>query len=414
MKLWVLWALLPVLPAAPLRAEILSLDPLLKEAEANNPAVLARRERWEAARLNAKAAGTLPNPTLGIAAMPVKLQTRGGPVNGKASLSQALPFWGKRGLQEEAAKGDAGAAEAAYRAKVLEVRAETAAAYYDIEFLSRAGKIYSEQADLLRHFSRIAEKKYSTGKGSQAMVFRAQAELSRMQNEVFTATQREKAVRARLAALLGRDASSVEGELPESAKPVWSFDDATIESRASAQRPELLALRALEGRSEAERRLAIKRWFPDFSVGYEWTSIGAGTTHTSFDGKDAQAVSVGLTLPLWFGANRARSGGAGAARRAAAFEASALEKDTRADLASMIVDAKTFLELYRVDEDTVLPQVRSAVKATLSGYQSDSASFVDLLDAERAQLQTELAHAMHKSMFWKTIARLERVVGGPL
>ena len=414
MKIWMLLVILTIVSAAPLRAEKMHLDVLLKEAEANNPAVLARRARWQAALGAATEAGGLPDPKLSVSVMPAALETRAGPVKGKASISQALPFWGKRGLREEAAQGRAGAAEAAYRAKILEVRSQLASTYYDLAFLFEARRIYAEQVELLRHFSRVAEKKYSVGRGAQAIVFRSQAELSRMKNEVFKAEQGAKSARARLAALLGREPAGLFGEPAGLPMPAIAWDKAALGARALLQRPELLALRALENSSEAERRLTLRRWFPDFTVGYERTAIGAGTTNAMFDGKVAQGVTVGLSLPLWFGRNRAGVARGKDARRAAAFDAAGLEYDTRADLETLITDAETFLELAQVDENTVLPQVRSAVQATLSGYEADTASFVDLLDAERAQLVTELGHAMHKSMFWKTSARLERVVGGPL
>jgi outer membrane protein TolC len=409
-------ALLPALMSVPTWAAQgeLALEAVLEEAERRNPAVLASRQRWEGALGTVKTEGALPNPDLGIGFMPESLETRAGPVKGKASLRQRLPFWGKRGLKADAASGRAAAAEAAYRAKVLEVRAEAAAAFYHLAYLGEAKGILQEQVELLRHFSRIAEKKYSVGRGAQAMVFRAQAELSRMKNEVFTVEQDAKSARARLAATLGR--TSAEGIVPPAKLPMPStgWERAEVFERALRDRPEIRALRGLERASEAERRLALKRWFPDFTVGYEVTAIGSGSTNASFDGKDAHGVSVGMSLPLWFGANRAAGKSGEHRRRAAAYDLESLELHTRADLESMLVETETSLRLTKLDEDTVLPQVRAASKATLSSYEAETASFVELLDAERSLLKSELGHARHKMMFWKTAARLERLVGGPL
>ncbi len=416
MKITILWVVLSIIPnsAFAASAEVLTLEPLLKEAEENNPAVRSRLEQWIASKTDAKIAGAFPDPALKVAIMAEELETRAGPMKGKAGFSQKIPFWGKRGLRSEAASGRSGAAEAAYRAKVLEVRANLTAAFYDLVFLKEAEKILAEQVELLRHFSRVAEKKYSVGKGPQAMVFRSEAELSRMKNEVFIVTQRARRVKSGIRAMLGREPGSEiadpgQGLVP---KKKWSFQD--LAAKAKAHRPELRALRAMKDASEAEKKLALKRFFPDFSIGYEYTAIGAGTTNSTFDGKDAHGLMAGLSLPLWMGVNRAGLERSQAKRRAAAYDIESMEKDTLAQVDSLVIQSETFLKLTKVDEETVLPQVRSAVKATLSSYEANTASFVELLDAERALLKSELGHAMHKSMYWKIDARLERVIGGPL
>ncbi|MFC1678757.1 TolC family protein [Elusimicrobiota bacterium] len=413
-----LTALLIVSPAYPWAAESeprpVSVEALIAEALRVNPGLRAARESWSAALEGPAQAGALPDPKLSVSRMTEEIQTRGGPIRGKVGVAQSFPFYGKRALKGEVAARRADVEKYAYRAMELKVRSQVVRAYYDLHYLRRADQVLGEQVRFLRHFSRVAEKKYAVGRGPQAMVFRAQAEISRLQNDVITAQQEAKSVQARLNSLLNRKPWEDIGPLRAPAFPElhWRLPD--LRERALKERPELLALGALEGKSEAERKLAFKRFFPDFVVGYEWTRIGAGSTMSSFDGKDAHGVTVGISLPIWGRSLGAGHRGAKYGQRAATLKREDMVNGTLAELEDLSVRVETAVRLVKVDEESILPQIRAALKSTLSGYESDSVGFLDLLDAERVLLRQELGHVRHKVMFHQLVAEIERIVGGAI
>ncbi|MFH1723256.1 MAG: TolC family protein [Elusimicrobiota bacterium] len=402
------------LSAADANPEPVSVDALIEEALQANPGLKAARQRWSAAQERPVQAKALPDPKLTVSQMARNLETRAGPLRGKVGVSQSFPSYDKRALRGKAAARGAEVAKEAYRAEELDVRARVIGAYYDLYYLRRAVEILGEQVQFLRHFSRVAEKKYAVGKGPQAVVFRAQAELFRLQNDVTTVEQEAKSVRARLNALLDRKPWEEIGEPQAPAFPKVRWEVERLRERALKERPELLALEALEGRTEAERKLAFKRFFPDLLVGYEWTRIGAGTTLSSFDGKDAHGLTLGLNLPIWGRSLRANYKEAQARERAATLSKKDLVNRTLAELEDLAVRADTSVRLANVDEESILPQIRAALKSTLSGYESDAVGFLDLLDAERALLTLELGHEKHKVMFHQVVAEMERVVGGKI
>lgn len=427
--LWLGFALTPasaVLPAGaaekgapagvrnPALKKTVSLKSLLEEAARANPGLKAARERWNAAVERPVQARALPDPKVSASRMLENLETRAGPVEGKLSISQGIPFYGKRALRGKAAAEAAEIANQAYRAHELKLRSQMVRAYYDLYFLRRTVEILEEQVDLFRHFARVTEKKYAVGKGHQAMVFRAQAELSRIQNEVVTAEQEVLSALARLNSLLDRKPWKSLGALEPPAFPAVFWEIAELRARALKERPELRALKALESKSEAERRLALKRFFPDFMVGYENTWVKPGATSMPFDGKDAHGVMLGLNIPLWGRSLRAGYREAKAKERAAGLNRRDLENRTLYQVEDLHVRADTAMRLAKVDQNTILPQIRSALKATLSGYESDTADFLDLLDVERTLLRLELGHVRHQVMFHQLVAELERIVGGKL
>ncbi|MDE2491628.1 MAG: TolC family protein [Elusimicrobia bacterium] len=418
MQFWLL-VLLSAVPSAPAAAADLStgtlrLADVLAEVARVNPELAAARKAWEAAAQVPVQVGAFDDPTATYTGMITDLQTKAGPMKDQWSVSQRVPFWGKRALRAEAAQGDAEVARQAWRAKALELAARTTSAFEDLYYLERTDAILAEQESVLRRVARVADKKYAVGKEPQAAVFRAQVELAKLETDRVTAQEEAVAARARLNALLDRPARAALASPEEPPVPKADWDDGALTREALASRPELLAARALEGSREAQRRLALRRWFPDFTVGFGYTRIGGGTTNMPYDGQDAQGVTVGLNLPLWIGKNRASVREARAREGAADLSERALADRTRAQVEDLLVQAQTHARLDALYEDEVLPQARAALDSTQSAYEADAAGFLDLLDSERALLRFELEQARHRADFQIARAELERVIGTPL
>lgn len=418
-KAWVLSLSLSFLLARPpLFAEVeqktegLSFNEARTLAHDKNPAVRAARQKWEAARQKAPQARSLPDPMLGFVTMTEHLQTRAGPMEEKYSISQRFPFFGKRGLKADMAEQEALVAEQAYRSKALEIQAKVAQAYFDLYYVDQAIRVNEELADQIRHFARVAERKYSVGGQSQASVFRAQVELAKVLNDVITLKQERVSALAKLNAILDRpprtpaspSAPTYSPEIPPADK---------LQAVAQENRPEVLAAKAMIEKSEAARSLALREYFPDLAVGYEQSVIGAGTTNASFDGQDAKAFMFQVNLPIWYGRLNA-------ARREAKSQEEASEsmyKDwvnqTLFEVEDKSVKAETSQRLIKLYQDTVLPQADEALKSSQKGYEADRVSFLDLLDSVRSLLKFEQEYYRYNADFAQRLAELERVLGVP-
>jgi cobalt-zinc-cadmium efflux system outer membrane protein len=57
-------------------------------------------------------------------------------------------------------------------------------------------------------------------------------------------------------------------------------------------------------------------------------------------------------------------------------------------------------------------QSQSALESALSAYSTGKLDFLNLLDSERMLLQARLAYVEQQSNYQKTLAALERAVGG--
>ncbi|MDE1975679.1 MAG: TolC family protein [Elusimicrobia bacterium] len=396
----------------------MSLASVLELAQKDNPEIQAARHAWAAAANVPEEARAFDDPTLNVSHMLTGMrkapQTMAGPMGDQITITQNIPFWGKRALRGQAASMAAEVSRQALRAKSLEIMDRTVRAYYGIYFLDQAIAILEEQQSVMNRFSRSATEKYTVGRAPESEALRAQVELAKIENDLVTAEEKQKSARARLNALLDRSPEAPLGRLERPENPDFRWNETAWSEQALAMRPEILALRALKNKNAAERRLAIRDYFPDLTLGYQYSEIGGGTTNLPYDGQDAQALSFGLNLPIWL--NKENAALRQSRENLAASESGLQDmvNETRYQVENLSVKADTAARLFKLYEDTVLPQAQAALDSTQNAYEAGRASFLSLLDSERSLLSFELDQERHRVDFEIAVADLERVSGGPL
>lgn len=123
--------------------EAAALDPTDPEVEAlegelsrfvgyalrRSPELQAAYARWESAVEGAAVAGRLPEPELGYGGFVRAVETRVGPQRHRVSLKQAFPWPGRLDAATDARSAAAAAEGDAFRARVLDLVRDVAAAY---------------------------------------------------------------------------------------------------------------------------------------------------------------------------------------------------------------------------------------------------------------------------------------------
>ncbi len=180
------------------------LEDSVNEALKNNPEIKVAGGRWEAAKEKIPQARSLPDPKFGYTYFGESIETRDGPQESAYNLSQKFPSFGKLSLRGEVANKQAKVAEEQYRATEREIIARVKKAYYELYWVHKAIEITEEIKELLEKFEKIAETRYSTGKGYQQSVLRAQLEVSRLDDKLLTLKQMKTTVVAMLNTLMNR------------------------------------------------------------------------------------------------------------------------------------------------------------------------------------------------------------------
>ncbi len=366
------------------------IEDLLRIAEDRNPRLRGAFEDWRAALEELPQAVALPDPRLSVSVALSELQTRNGPVRGRLGLSQPFPWPGTLSTAGRRAAERAEASRLRYAATRLAVRRDLRVSWSEYAYLQSALVVARGQLSLLQQLHGVAQTLFSTGKASQSDVIRLQVEIGDLNDQIQGLEDRRSSLTARIAALLDLPAGTVVG---------WPSQDALedlvipveTEPEALAQNPELLAAEHRIAAAQAGIELAELAFYPDFSVGAEWSPVGNTSLPGAPDpGRDGFGLAFGIEIPFQRG--RLRAGAAQAEARSRSAEAMLRTTRTRleAELADALYrarDAERRLTLYR---DGLIPKSEEAFRATLTSYQADGSSFDSLIDTERALLQFEL------------------------
>jgi cobalt-zinc-cadmium efflux system outer membrane protein len=397
-----------------------ALHALAAEVLERNPALAAAAARARAAREVAPQMKALPDPVLGATAFLSPPETRVGPQRWSATLSQKLPWFGKIGLREAAAKEQAAAEDARVEAQRLDLVTETRRLYYEIAFLDANADVVRADRTTLAHYEQLARTRYASGVGLQQPIVKIQAEITKDDSRLLDIQSRRATLVASLNALRDQPQST---EVAKVALPRFdgvSLDSAAIRVRALELRPEMVAASHEVARADAMVEAARREYKPDLTVSAMYTQVGRRTDPAGVaspppdNGSDVFSVSVGVNLPI-----KRRKLAAGV-EEAAQRQVSARERK-RAVVASIDRSLGELVDRTRVTwdqlhllQDVLGVQAGQSLRSAEDGYSAGSLNSLDLLDAERVLLEVRTATERARADYAVAIARLEGAVGGPV
>ncbi|MBI4774714.1 MAG: TolC family protein [Deltaproteobacteria bacterium] len=394
------------IPAEP----VISLNQLIEEALAVNPQIGAARHRAEAARQQIPQAGALDDPMLGFGVLnlPDSFDFNVEPMTTKEiSLSQKVPFFGKRRLMREVAERQAEASQSEIDENANQVIKDVKLVFYDLAHVYRATDVTLRNKAILEDFSRLTQTRYGLGQGIQEDVIRAQVEISRMLDELLMLEQRRRALEARMNMLLNRPTSHPLGVPEEVLFEPRNLDIEQLQQTALDTSPVLKALQNEVSAGVKGLSLANRERYPDFNfrVSYGQRDIDS----------ELYSGMIEMNLPVFAKSKQNRKVDEAAARLSAR---QAEYTGARNEIFFAISDAATMAqrlqkqyELYRTG---IIPQTTVQIQSAMSAYTVNKADFMTLLDSRMRLYRFELDFHQALTDYAKSIAVLEAAVGTPL
>ncbi len=394
------------LAADPPGEETSDLESLLREALAANPEVAEARALWRAAESRARYVGALDDPVLGFMLDDQPLRGDGSGQR-EISLSQAIPFPGKRGLMTEEARRDAEAAREMAREAARRVVTEVKMAYYELFMLESQVAAMRESRSALADAIEVTRARYETGIAGQQDLLLAMVEGSELDGEILHAEALVVAARVRLNLLLARDPSTRLG--PAHVDSLSPFD-ASLEALLASARESRPALRAAErdtAAAAAAHRGARIAWRPDFMIGAGYMQMP--------DVVDEWRAEVAMTLPIWKG-RKQDAAAREAARRVdaarAALEAARIRVGvTVEEQYAHVSSERGIVGLY---DREILPQAELAYRSARANYLTGQVTFLVLLDSLRKLIALRKSYYEYLADSEMHLARLEEAVGRDL
>ena len=390
---------------------------LIAEALERNPGIREALLDSEAAHHRIAQATALPDPTLSFTWHAEPPETRVGPQRGGISVSQRIPWFGKRSDRGALARKLAATQDERAAVRRADVVRQVKFAYYDLAYLDRAISITEREEDILRLYESLAQARYAQGTGLQQAVVKLQAEITRVLSRRDGFLQQRAETEAALNGLRDRPYLEPVAEARLGSLPVVDVDQQRLHLVGRAQRPEVRAARLRVASEEDRVRLAQREHAPDWTLAAAWGAIGQRRDEVGRlapprdNGKDTASFTVGISVPLHRSRYRAAEREAVARFEAAKAAYRHQVNDVDAKVRTAGVRLMMIGERIALLERALLPQAEHALRSTEAAYSAGSIGVVDLLDSEEVLLDAQLDLARLKSDYMQALADMERAIG---
>jgi cobalt-zinc-cadmium efflux system outer membrane protein len=386
-----------------------TLSQLLATILDHNPTIQASQAKWRAAVQRIPQAAAWEDPK--AAANTVFGRFVSVPANSftdqSVSIEQMIPVSGKNRSKGRAAAAEARETFEEARRQRLDIIAKARSSYYQLAALYQLLDLNEADAQTLAQSRDTTQAKFEAGTQTQADLLTAENE---RQKAVETRRDIELKIsteQSRLNVLMNRDPFAALG------RPTAITNDSNLPSPEKLHqlllidRPEIRAAQAMLAAAKAKLELAKREWIPDPTISLEGERYNAASQAISQVGG-----GVSISLP-WFNGKRYRAEQDEAQQEVEAAESELVSAQTEAIglLRNQLQKVETLhhhIELYR---DNLLPTARQTVTSYQADYETDKATLLSLLSAQRNLFDLETMYTQDLADYQSGLAELDALIG---
>ena len=387
--------------AAAATAEPLSLAKAIELALEGNPEVAAAKRQWEATEGQVLQGRSRPNPELAYSLEDARSKTR----TQSWQLNLPLELGGKRAARTKAAEKSREQAQAQLAELKATVRANVAAAYFDVLTVQERLVLARDSAALAKSSTDTVSKRVAAGKVSPVEESKARVAEAGVRVELAQAASEQRNALSRLFALLGRiDApyTVLEGKA-ENLPSVPSLAD--LQPLISSA-PGVVLARIEVDRRKALTALEQSKRVPDVTV-------SVGMQRSNETQRNVLLFGVSVPLPV-FDRNQGNL-----------LEALKLEDKARDELQaatvrlhSEVAQARERLSTITAEvqslQQEVLPGAKSAYDAATIGFENGKFNFLEVLDAQRTYFTAKSQYLKALGEAHRAAADIDRLLGASM
>ncbi len=394
-----------------------NVDSLLDFARSHHPAFAALRLEAEAAAERVAPAGALPDPMFRTELRDVTNEARGGSANllparvgsAKYTLTQTLPWFGKRDLRRDVAVAGADEASGRTREGWLELATRIKQTYAQHHVHLHTLRLMGENLDLLQRLGEIARNRYANGLAPQQDAIRAQGEYTMLQSDLAMFEGESAQASARMRSLLGRPPAHIKLRPPNILRPLPAaakLDFVALETRLRANNPQLAQDAARIAAADKGRELTYRNRYPDVTLGV--SPIQTRTRVSEWE------LMFEVNIPLQQESRRAQERESERLFEAAARRHEATLHQALADLGEALAGLEASRRVETLIATSLLPQAELTLQSALAGYETGKVDFAAVLDAQRQirRAQQDLVKARGDQRL--RLADIERLIGEEL
>lgn len=389
------------------------LDTIIRKAFERNPRLQSMRLQSESAALSARAAGTLPDPQIGIGLMNLphsSLALDETPMSGvQVGITQRIPWPGELSGKSDVASLQARISRQQARQVADEIARRVAASYYDYSYWIAGRTVLQDNLALTEALAEVARTRYANGDATMQEVLRAKNARERLNNRLRMFARSAESALLELQLLVDDTSITVTGELPEPAVDSTAFP---LSATGSVERNPLLQQADLGvERADATHGLARAAYWPDLTLGVDYRFRKAHPMD-AVGGEDFLSFRVGISVPLWFMSNQKQRTASArialdASRSHRHWVLTLLKKRAR-DIRQTQQMLHQNIGAY---ESAILPQSQAAFESARAAYEVGQVDFDALLAAQLDWLNARLERLELLRTYHQKQAELDEVLG---
>lgn len=331
-------------------------------------------------------------------------------------LSYEIDLWGRVRRGFESARADAQASLAEFHNVLLTLQADVARNYFALRALDAEIATVRSTVGLRREQVQLVRSRFEGGIGNELDVARAETELATAEAEAASLAKRRAELENALAILVGESPVTFQLAALEDANAQWNPQPPAVPAGLPAdlleRRPDVAEAERQLAAANARIGVAKAAFFPVLRL----TGSGgyvSGDIDNLFNW-ESRVWSIGpsVSLPIFAGGrNRANY-----RRSRSAFEEAVARYRQRILIAFGEVENSLagihHLSSQAAAQDRAVASARRAAELATERYRAGIVSYLEVVDANRATLQTERARAQLTGQRLITAIQLIKALGG--
>ncbi len=394
----------------------MTLADAVNEAISNNLRLLAARFDVTVAEARIIQARLRPNPVLSTGANYLDILGSGFNPNtstaGPTEVNGRIDFLLERGKKRQERIAVAEAARAVSQLDVLNATRtllfDVQSAFTDVLLAKENLALTQASLDAFNRIVTINRARVDAGDLAKVELIRSEVASLQFANQVRQAESRLRMAKNRLQAMIGRTAFvpgfDVLGELRREATVPERPD---ILRSALAARPDLDALKRDQARSLADIRLQLAQGKVDVTVG---AGVNRQFGVKNYGGGSSVGVFLSVPLPV-YNRNEGEIERARREQQQVLARIRALEQEIAAEVENAHEQSRTALNLLAKIETDMLERARQVREITDFSYRRGEASFVELLDAQRAYNETVQGFNEARAEYARSLFLIDSITG---
>jgi cobalt-zinc-cadmium efflux system outer membrane protein len=393
----------------------LTIGQAVAEAVQNNPSLIARRLGISVAETAQITARLRPNPVLSASSDHLdwlgtgyNVANAAGPAETAIRIDMPFERAHKREYRLDTANYEAQIARARYTDALRLLRQDVTLAAIDVLEAKARLALANDNLKSLDGIVQLNQTRLNGGAIAPVELTRSRVAMLQFRATVKSAELSLLTARTRLHTLLGRKAADPLADISGDMKaplPSRPPDLVAIQNAAINSRPDLLAGKLEQARSQADLRLQIAQGKVDYTVGAEYRR------QQGINGKgNSLGFFVSVPLPV-YNRNQGEIARVRTEQEQISKTLDALQTQIAGEVTTAYQEFETARQLIDEIERDLLTPSAEARSTTAYVYQAGASSLIDVLDAQRAFNETMSAYYSAQADYRRAATKLASVVG---